>query len=796
MQLVDITDFLQHLQLLATPIRKHCQCSMSKRVSRPWDRNGIGRHDLQSSSVPSVIVDGVEYLSDRFYLNRGVGDPPVTPTNECTCGARSPPPLLDRGRLVASLKVKAAIVASYTLDPSHMIREYPSLFGPDNNVPTLVLHGHMGLSDRLKQKKKTPMSQQSESQSSAGHSEEWNDSRYQQDTKRARVDITAERNNDDDGVICIDDSSDEDEPSSREKVKTEYQDEEQVAIKEEEPPEDAWLRKQNATIVSAKPHFGKSVHLTEILTTWLPDNAKDEIESLRKERATKDEDDEVVVLDSDDEETPADTRYGVEEFVIKRRLGKRGVHHPKFMILFETCGSVVVIVTTANLTPQHAVDASWVQRFEPLQTTNARGVTDSTQCDGSDFGYVLANYLECQQLAARAGEMIPEVFLRRYLALSTLDDLQRRYNWNSQAHLIATVPGNYKGSQSVTHLGMRGTKRTFLYGSQRVNDILRRLSESPSTYGEVSLTRPWVPKAFLSDDDRLIIQPTSFGGLWKQESICELIRLYYDYGKKNATATSPGRAHQLLKQTDIVWPTLEYMAEVNHRRKKNNPRVPSPDSVASIEPETAGAVSSDSDGSFVFLSSISFNTIDFFCISRMCMFEPSYPSQTPSNRSPHIKSFSRVFEGDEYQLRKHFNLEKAEEFLSWCMLTSACLSRGAQGEANPSRAFDSDEMTYSNFELGVLFVSRLQGDKNSDRLYCSKPSRCHCGQIYRASQKQSVQMIHLPLPYRLRSRPYHDDEDESEMCATPYFHEIPQGTGFVGQMRLTPLGMQLAAAQL
>jgi hypothetical protein len=292
------------------------------------------------------------------------------------------------------------------------------------------------------------------------------------------------------------------------------------------------------------------------------------------------------------------------------------------------------------------------------------------------------------------------------------------------------------------------------------------------------------------------MQPTSFGGLWQEASLSELIRLYYDYGTHSANATSPGRAHHLLEQTDIVWPTREYMSEVNHRGKKNIPRVPSPDSVASIKTETAlGAVSSDTDGSFVFLSSISFNTIDFACISRMCMFEPSYPSQTPSNRSPHIKSFARVFEGDEYQLRKRYGLEKAEEYMAWFMLTSACLSRGAQGEATRHRSFDSDEMTYSNFELGVLFVSRL-GDKQSDRLYCSKPSRCHCGQTHLPPQKHSVQMIHLPLPYRLRPRPYHDDKDESEMCATPYFHEIPRGTGFVGQMRLTPLGAQLAAAQL
>ena len=178
------------------------------------------------------------------------------------------------------------------------------------------------------------------------------------------------------------------------------------------------------------------------------------------------------------------------------------------------------------------------------------------------------------------------------------------------------------------------------------------------------------------------------------------------------------------------------------------------------------------------------------------MFEPSHPNQMVTNRSPHIKSYARLFEGNEYQLRKDYGVEKAEECMSWFMLTSACLSRGAQGEAVPLRGFESDDMTYSNFELGVLFVSRLRADPQSDRMYCWKPSRCQCGHGRGSAQKSKVQMIHLPMPYCMRPRAYQPDDEDPDMCATPYFHEIPRGTGFVGQMRLTPLGAKLADAQL
>lgn len=734
---------------------------MSKRPSRPWE-NGAS----SSEGVSCITVDGVKYFSDRFYLNRGVGDPPVTSSDECTCGARAPPPLLDRERLVASLDLKAAIVASYTVAPSYVIREYPSLFGPDSMVPTLVLHGHKGLSERMRENR-----QSQDSSHSAAMIQ----------SKRTIADIKTE-------------NSDEKESSPR--VKSEYDDDNDetglVIVKEEleeEPPEDAWLRKLNEVMLSKKATFGKSVHLTEVLPTWISEEGKIEIESLRQEAATNrdNDDDDVIVLDSDDEETPVDTRYGVEQFVIQRRKRKQGVHHPKYMILFEKSGSVVVLITTANLTPQHAVDASWVQRFQASETKDIDKVTDAMRCDGSDFGYVLANYLECQSLAARPCEMVPEVFLKRYLGHATLDDFRQSYRWNSQVHLIATVPGEYRGPNTATHLGGSGSKKTFLYASQRVNDILCRLSGEK----EGSQVEPWLPKSFLSNDDRLVMQPTSFGGLWKQSSLNDVVKLYSDHGTTNNDTPYDCR-HDWLSRADIVWPSREFMAEI-HRRARRIPRVPSPDSVTSSEMDDFEASDVTIDGNFCFLSSESFNTIDFACIARMCMFEPSYPTQHPSTRSPHIKSYARVFEGDEYQLRRRFGVEKAEETLSWYMLTSACLSRGAQGEATPHRPEDSDEMNFTNFELGVLFISRLSTDTLSNRVYCWKPSKCRCARHFQ-NEDSNVKMIHLPLPYRLRPHAYvQNEEEEAELCETPYFHEIPSGSGFIRNMRLTPLGASLAA---
>jgi hypothetical protein len=57
----------------------------------------------------------------------------------------------------------------------------------------------------------------------------------------------------------------------------------------------------------------------------------------------------------------------------------------------------------------------------------------------------------------------------------------------------------------------------------------------------------------------------------------------------------------------------------------------------------------------------------------------------------------------------------------------------------------------------------------------------------------TLRLIHLPISYSVRSARYVEDEDEAILCETPYFHEIPPGTGCVGNMLLTPSGTALAA---
>jgi hypothetical protein len=211
----------------------------------------------------------------------------------------------------------------------------------------------------------------------------------------------------------------------------------------------------------------------------------------------------------------------------------------------------------------------------------------------------------------------------------------------------------------------------------------------------------------------------------------------------------------------------------------------------------------------VFLSSDAFARLDRAVISRMALFETSHPLQMPFTSSNlHIKSIYRVLDLQNNQNSKSSECTGEKELFSWFMLTSACLSKGAQGKATLRRGPEGhDEMSYSNFELGVLFVSRLQ-EYDSDRLYVYDPSLkgCQCGskdKNHKARLRSStpnnplfldsVRKVHLPVPFKTRAKSYQDDEDYDFFSSTPYFHEVTDGTK--GNMRLTPLGQKLASEQ-
>ena len=91
---------------------------------------------------------------------------------------------------------------------------------------------------------------------------------------------------------------------------------------------------------------------------------------------------------------------------------------------------------------------------------------------------------------------------------------------------------------------------------------------------------------------------------------------------------------------------------------------------------------------------------------------------------PHIKSFGRIL------AQKKNNNNNKHALFACFMLTSACLSCGVQGQPEHNDNVDvKDARTaYSNFELGVLFCSRLRGNPAAVRVAgTASRHNCFCG---------------------------------------------------------------------
>ena len=176
------------------------------------------------------------------------------------------------------------------------------------------------------------------------------------------------------------------------------------------------------------------------------------------------------------------------------------------------------------------------------------------------------------------------------------------------------------------------------------------------------------------------------------------------------------------------------------------------------------------------------------------------PQQRKTPLIPHFKSVTRLIGQSAALHTKYPKLAHCDDYFTWFLLTSACLSRGAQGEKILRKSDDGNDtdmtmMAYSNFEIGVLFSSYLSGGntsaKKADRIYCWNSNSCVC--CYQNLTKPIPRLIHLPVPYRLRPSRYVDDEDIASFCDTPHFHEIVPGTACEGNMLLTPYGQDAAA---
>jgi len=779
-------------------------------------------------------------------------------TNICDCGNLQAPPTFPRIEFIKSLDLKAAVMATFNINCEWFYRTLPRFGKTDGGVPTMIFHGSRGLENALRK-----MVQEAD-----------------------ELEYETDRGEDDD--------DDDGENDFMKGIKTRVL-----------PP---------STIDVAR-HFvdNDNMKFLQVHCNW--DKTKLHANNSKLKGGTSYVSSEKEKGKGDDnEEDSKDNKY-------KNRETRLGVHHPKFMLLFEQSGDLVVIVTTSNLskTSRSVVEGSWIQRFHPRRSDSdgdSNGNSDgrSTNDNGikkqetNDFGPVLQDFLFQLSEAAAAGSTasrrkgvstIPtnnntlplEEFLFKHLGMNSLCEFSSSYNFETaRAHLVPVVPGDYEYDPNNGDENNR-----YHYGRQRVRYILDKLATYAPTISKKTKDK--------SRMDRLVLQPTSLGSNWTNSQLASLIREYMGYYDGGVKKQYYRDDLWVCRQADIVWCTDKFLVDVASNGAKGNKKT-------IISPLMAATTTARRKRLLPTLNSLMFNSTKNFnlfgseFISRMAVYEPSTPCQTdrkiytikqecrnsenilvaveenstPSTetitvkrvcvisekvvatieerstsnigkitikqectssgkvvaavkennnsrinrnknkddltKSPHFKSIARLFQNLAAMHKR--NVPPADAYFSWFLMTSACLSRGAQGatvdedimaqrrrkyvDESSSQLLSSSSSVvgYRNFELGVLFASHLprpskQKQQQRGFVYCFHPHQCSCDKSSSSpSPSPPPELVHLPVPYNIRPESYfekeNDDDDGGVMKYDPFFHEILDDNRCVGNMRLTPFG--------
>ena len=828
-------------------------------------------HPIPKETIPYVMIDGIPFYSDRFYLNKPEDTIPTTFQSTSYTHHQQqqqqqkystvPPPLFDRKRLIENLDIQAMIIATYTWDSqtisniltptrttstSVLAEDDPSIADNDNNnnnkdinnsckrkhIPCLILHGSdipttVGSTSHTIQKRRSIYYDDSK------HNDFMYPKVYQQPSFSCPAYDT-------------DDDNDE-----KEKKK----DDTNKRMEDSTNDRNTDTTTTTTTTTKLDQLYNQHNHLyfTRILPTWIPPPPSSSSSPQPLHNTTTNT--------PYTNHTPTTTTTTT---TTTSRQYCHGVHHPKFMLLFETHGYLTVVVTTANITPGTSIDASWIQRFPPSIVSKNQ---ETEEEDTWDFGPILFDMLEKQSLAAKEGDMLPMEFLQKYYhmtdnkSITSWKDICTWFQFSqAQVQLVSTVPGTYSIHDSRTCIWKEKKKtkdqkkkkkkgqdiqKRILYGPQRIAEILSQIQETKKIimmeeetwtsleYKErkTSISKPWLPLHVLSNKDRLIIQSTSWGSSpWSGYHMVQLARMYFGwelssssssqsdimmnsystcYTKDSTRGTMPSSlydAQDLLEQVDILWPTQEHMNQILGERLSKNDH--------SME----GTLEGGTDAILGFFTTQTFNQTDVACISRMAMYEPNHQHFFPYILPPHLKTMSRILKRRPLKTRTVLDDTEVDSF-AWILLTSACFSRGAQGFSKVHRNssslsldvnrmdIDKDTMSFSNFELGVLFCSRMEGNPSTDRLYQSIPNTFVAATVdgvvqdWKSSssdKESSPRIIPLPIPYHTRPTMYQqsqksqqevdEEEDSSDayFATRPYFHWIVDRTVGVGNMKLVP----------
>jgi hypothetical protein len=443
-----------------------------------------------------------------------------------------------------------------------------------------------------------------------------------------------------------------------------------------------------------------------------------------------------------------------------------GVHHPKFMLIFTDKGCHM-LVSTHNFCNAVAVDGSWTYFFPLANRHRKWDVKDI----GGDFGEILADMLwnQEQQLKSLPKDsdrewLGPSTFLEKYLNLK-LEDLPLAYAFETaNVDLVSVVPCRRKFLRSFDLKEGEEVEAlripTVVPDGACVTCRLHELYQSNSgpfdvTYGAERclelLERHKHKIRQLGSSDRVIWQPTSIG---KGMQI-QALNYYMDCFMPDDmdTWSKIEDKKQKLSRLSLIWPE-----------------------------ETLSGTS----GLCFFTPEILMN-MDEEVLEQMVTYVPwtnfAADSKEVLDHSIHIKSIARLLSDTEEGTDETIASQSLPPFtcackcrkLAWFLLTSACMSEGAQGvivepglcpgEEGMCRRKHGTYMEYRNFELGVLFHSTesctLVQSNQSQSTECPVPH-------------PEKSQLHLPIPYDIFGGESYLQVDETEnmkLVHCPCFHQ-------------------------
>eukprot|EP01038_Epipyxis_sp_PR26KG_P012574 gene12574-16862_t len=488
-----------------------------------------------------------------------------------------------------------------------------------------------------------------------------------------------------------------------------------------------------------------------------------------------------------------------------------GVHHPKYVLLFTNKG-LHVIISTANLTSTSSLDGTW-NKFFPIKNDN-----HNTRAEiENDFGIILDDFIYQQAKQVRLSDLNhvkPEdihdnsfnifSWIKRHIHNQDFKNLSNSYDFsNPGVFLVSVVPGrdyinhNDKYEEDLYQaynkdINLKSTnichdcKNYNIKMRNEVHSLRNKINDDSSSskkicrYGMVrmkqllelnqdKLKRP------LTSKDILLVQPTSIGGNINNHYIGTFLNHLMP---ETSWLTEYDNIRQ--ESWKLIWPTKDYVrkGEQQSMREANN------------DYNQDSPHNESSSSSILFLHPRNLAMMEADIHSQMMLYESNYSSffNEDSKKVPHIKSYMRVLYDDKFPILGNnnalndekeccYNLNCTCQELAWCLLSSACLSKGAFGDEIQSTICNSCNnvrqgyFEFKNFELGVLFHSDENVQYKALQNSCKIHNNTNNNNLFHPNLTAVNKIIKiLPIPYEISAlQPYCDGR--GYFTHMPFFHE-------------------------